>query len=163
MKLSGTRILAVSLAIALGAAVAIAQPMKHGHMHGPDMFGAHMLLHMSDELNLTDAQQSQLKDILAKEKSAAKPGFEALKQSHDQMMQLITSGSFDEAQARSIASQQAQTMVDMEVQHARSASQAFQVLTPDQRTKALQLLKEKEQRWMQHTPPPDSNPPDENQ
>jgi Spy/CpxP family protein refolding chaperone len=38
----------------------------------------------------------------------------------------------------------------MEMQQAKIASELFQVLTPEQKTKAVQLIQERQQRWQQH-------------
>ena len=56
------------------------------------------------------------------------------------MMQLIQSGNFDEAKAQTIAAQGAQVHAQLEVQHARIASEAYQVLTADQKTKLAQFI-----------------------
>jgi len=100
--------------------------------------------------NLSDAQQTQIKQIMAKEKPALEPLFQQEMQSHEQMMQLIQSGSFDEAKATAIANQGAQIHAQLEVQHARVASEAYQVLTAEQKTKLAQFITKREQRFEQH-------------
>lgn len=150
------KLTAAGLALMLVAAVAVSQTMKHAHMHGE--FSEHMLKHMTSELNLTDAQQAQAKEILAKQKPAMQAFFQQMHQSHQAMEQLVTSGNFDENKARDIANQQAQTTVAMEVQKAKTMAELFQILTPDQKTKAIQLLKQHEQHMQEHmqgqAPPP---------
>ena len=64
MKSSHIKILAVALALTLMAAIAVSQTVKRAHMHGDGMFSEHMLGFFTDYLNLSDAQQSQIKDIL---------------------------------------------------------------------------------------------------
>jgi Spy/CpxP family protein refolding chaperone len=78
------------------------------------------------------------------------PLFKQEMQTHEQMMQLIQSGTFDEAKAQAIATQGAQVHAQLEVQHARIASEAYQVLTADQKTKLAQFITKKEQRFEQH-------------
>jgi periplasmic protein CpxP/Spy len=137
------------LATALVTGIAIAQP--HGGPHGGgDFFGGGMMGFFTDYLDLTDAQQAQIKQIIAKEKPALEPLFKQEMQTHQQMLQLIQSGSFDEAKARSIAAQGAQVHTQLEVQHARIANEAYQVLTPDQKTKLAQYITKREQRFEQH-------------
>jgi len=137
------------LAIALVTGIAIAQP--HGGPHGGgDFFGGGMMGFFTDYLDLTDAQQAQIKQIIAKEKPALEPLFKQEMQTHQQMLQLIQSGSFDEAKAQSIAAQGAQVHTQLEVQHARIANEAYQVLTPDQKTKLAQYITKREQRFEQH-------------
>lgn len=138
-----------ALAIALITGVAIAQP--HGGPHGGgDLFGGGMLGFFSDYLDLTDAQQAQIKQIVAKEKPALEPLFKQEMQTHEQMMALIQSGTFDEAKAQAIATQGAQVRAQLEVQHARIANEAYQVLTADQKTKLAQFITKREQRFEQH-------------
>jgi protein CpxP len=138
-----------ALAVVLAAGIAMAQP--HGGPHGGgDFFGGGMMGFFSDYLDLTDAQQAQIKQIVAKEKPALEPLFKQEMQTHEQMMQLIQSGSFDEAKAQAIATQGAQIHSQLEVQHARIANEAYQVLTADQKTKLAQYITKREQRFEQH-------------
>jgi protein CpxP len=137
------------LAIALVTGIAVAQP--HGGPHGGgEFFGGPMLGFFTDYLDLTDAQQAQIKQIIAKEKPALAPLFKQEVQTHEQMMQLIQSGTFDEAKAQAIATQGAQVRSQLEVQHARIANEAYQVLTADQKTKLAQYISKREQRFEQH-------------
>ncbi|HWY56380.1 MAG TPA: Spy/CpxP family protein refolding chaperone [Terriglobales bacterium] len=138
-----------ALAIVLVTGIAIAQP--HGGPHGGgDFFGGGMMGFFSDYLDLTDAQQAQIKQIVAKEKPTLQPLFAQEMQSHEQMIQLIQSGTFDQAKAQAIATQEAQVHTQLEVEHARIANEAYQVLTADQKTKLAQYITKKQQRFEQH-------------
>jgi Spy/CpxP family protein refolding chaperone len=148
MKFVRSKISLVALAIVLVTGVAIAQ--RPGGPHGGgDFFGGPMLGFFADYLDLSDAQQAQIKAIIAKEKPALKPLFEQEMQSHEQMLQLIQSSTFDEAKATAIANQAAQIHAQLEVQHAVVASQAYQVLTADQKTKLAQFIAKREQRMQE--------------
>ncbi len=136
-----------ALAIVLVTGIAIAQP--HGGPRGGDFFGGPMMGFFSDYLDLTDAQQAQIKQIIAKEKPALEPLFQQEMQTHEQMMALIQSGTFDETKAQTIATQGAQVHAQLEVQHARVANEAYQVLTADQKTKLAQFISKREQRFEQ--------------
>lgn len=149
MKFSRSKMSFAALVIVLVASVAMAQP--HGGPHGGgDFFGGPMLGFFTDYLDLTDAQQAQIKQIISKEKPALEPLFKQEMQSREQMMQLIQSGNFDEAKAQGIANQGAQVHAQLEVQHARIASEAYQVLTAEQKTKLAQFIAKREQRFEQH-------------
>jgi periplasmic protein CpxP/Spy len=152
MKTRYLRIMAVTLGVTLAGAIAVSQTVKHAHMHGGGMFGGHMMGFFSHYLDLTDAQQAQAKEILAKEKPTIHPLMQQLAQTHHDMRQLSTSGNFDEAKAREIAAQQAQTMTELMVQHARIEAELVQILTPEQKTKLNQFMERHEQRFMQHMP-----------
>lgn len=115
-------------------------------------FGRHgggMLNHMVKELNLTDAQQAQVKTIMQSEKTKIQPLMQQMRQNEQAENASIT-GAFDENQARAFAAKQTQLMSDMIVEKERTKSQIYAVLTPEQRQKALQLLQEHEQRHVQH-------------
>jgi Spy/CpxP family protein refolding chaperone len=150
MKSSQIRLLVVALALTLTAAVAVSQTVKPVQMHGDEMFGGHMLNFFADYLNLTDAQQAQMKDILAKEKPTIQPLVRQVAQSHRQLRQLEMSGSFDEAKARALVAQQSANLTELIVQKARIESELFQVLTPEQKTTITQFMQRHEQRLAQH-------------
>jgi Spy/CpxP family protein refolding chaperone len=109
-------------------------------------------------LDLTDAQQAQIKQLIASVKPTLHPLMVQEGQAHEQMMQLISSGNFDESKAQAIAAQEAQVHTQLEVEHARLMSQAYQLLTSDQKTKFAQM-QTKHQQWMsQHAQPEQQAP-----
>ena len=147
--------LLAGLALALVAGLAFAQqeggPMHHdmrgmhGHFLGDPGFA--MMLH---QLNLTDDQKAQVKQIFQTEKPNIKPLMRQQFQSHQQMMQLITSGNFDQAKATAIATQEAQTHIQMEVEHAKIGSQIYQLLDSTQKAKVADMLAKHQERMQQH-------------
>ncbi len=150
------KLMATILAVALCAAMAFSQTVvkaaqgseQGGFRHGG--FGARMLGFYADYLDLTDAQQAQVKDILAKEKPAVTPLIQQLAQAHQQMSQLEQAGSFDEAKVRAIASQQSQTMTELLVQKARIKSELMAVLTPEQKDKMAKMEARHAARMQKH-------------
>jgi periplasmic protein CpxP/Spy len=148
MKFGRMSLISAALAIALLAGGAMAQGP---HRQGRDLFGP-MLGNMSDVLDLTDAQQAQIKQIHQDAKPAMKSLFQQEHQSHQAMMQLITSGKFDPATAQTIANDEAKIHAQILVQHAQLAAKAYEVLTPDQKTKFNQVLAKRQQRMLQHMP-----------
>jgi protein CpxP len=133
MKSTRIRILTIGAAVMLAVAAAIAQGM-HGH-GGSDREFHHML----KQLDLTADQQAQVKAIWEKEKPAMQPLMQQMRQNHQSMKALETSGTFDEAKTRALATQNAQTMIELQVQHARIKSEIMQILTPDQKAKMVQI------------------------
>jgi Spy/CpxP family protein refolding chaperone len=77
-----------------------------------------------------------------------------MRQNHSAMSALEASGSFDEAKTRALATQNAQTMIELQVQHARIKSEMMQVLTPDQKAKLAQIEADREAHMSKHAPPP---------
>jgi len=146
-----TRVLAIGGALVLALAVAgaaLAQGMHHGMGHGFDF--DHMLNYYADALDLTSAQQDQIKGIWAKEKPTLEPLMQQMHQFHGDLEKLTDNGTFDEAKVRALATQQSQTMIELAVQHARVKSEMMQVLTPDQKTKFAQLQAKHEQHMQRH-------------
>jgi Spy/CpxP family protein refolding chaperone len=149
MRLVRGRILAALLSVGLMATLGFGQTAMHragfGHHGG---FG-NMLGMMGDYLDLTDAQRTQMKAILAKEKPTLQPLMQQLKQGHQQMSQL-EDGTFDEGKVRALATQQSQTLTELMVQKARIKSELMQVLTPDQKTKLAAFKAKQQARFQQH-------------
>jgi periplasmic protein CpxP/Spy len=145
MKVGRKKIFAVALSALLLAGAAMAQgPHGHGDFFGP------MLGEMTDILDLTDAQQAQIKQIHENAKPAMKTLMQQEHQSHEALMQLITSGSYSEAAAKKILDQESTVHEQLALQHAQLASQAYQVLTPEQKTKLASVIARREQRMQQH-------------
>jgi Spy/CpxP family protein refolding chaperone len=133
---------AILMAVAAGlATAALGQRSGKG-------FGRHsgwMLNRMSKELGLSEAQQTQIKSIMADGKTRMKPLIAQLRQNR-QTESANSNGTFNENQARALATKQAGIMADLMVEKQRTRSQIFAVLTPEQRQKAQQLMQERQQR-----------------
>ena len=153
MKFTRTRILTIGAALILAAAAAIAQGM-HGH-GGPDGDFNHMLAFFTDKLDLSSAQQEQAKAIWEKEKPTMQPLMKQMHLNHQAMEALQSSGAFDETKTRALATQQAQTQIELEVAHARIKAEMVQILTADQKTKFASLKEQHEGRMKDHAAPPE--------
>ena len=147
MKSTHIRILTIGAAVLLVAAAAIAEG-RHGY-GGPGGFR-----HMLKQLDLTSAQQDQVKAIWTKEKPALQPLMEQMRQNHSAMSALEASGPFDEAKTRALATQNSQTMIELQVEHARIKSEIMQILTADQKAKLAQMEANREARVSKHAPTP---------
>src|SRR5260370_35563432 len=128
MKSTRIRIFTIGAAVVLAVAAAIAQGM-HGHV-SPDGHFNHMLEFFTDYLDLASAQQAQVKAIWEKEKPTLQPLKQQMHQNNAAMAALENSGAFDEAKTRALATANAQTMIELQVQHARIKAEMLQVLTP---------------------------------
>ena len=133
----------VTLLVAMGfsqTAVTTPDPGHRGRHFG------RMLGISARYLDLSDAQKTQMKDIMTKEKPTIQPLMQQLAQNRQQMWQLESAGTFDETKVRSLATQHSQTMAELMVQRARIKSELMQVLTPGQKTKMAAFEARKEAR-----------------
>ena len=148
-----TKLLTAALAVVLVAGVAASWAATQAGLRpwGHGGFEHHMLGMMTDYLDLTDAQQAQVKQIFAAEKPTMMPLVQQLHQGRQQLRQLEQSATFDEAKARTLASQQAQTMTDLMVEKAKVANQVFNILTPDQKAKAQKFMERRQARFQKHS------------
>jgi len=122
----------------LGGLIAAGAHARHawaGH-RGEYLFN-HGLAHMARKLDLTDAQQEQIKSMAKAEWPVVKPSLEKLARAQKQILAADQNGSYDEAKVRAIAEQQSETIADLLVEKERFISQVYaNVLTADQRVKA---------------------------
>jgi len=141
-----------ALALALIAGIALAQTPEGGKSMHRGMHRGMMGMGMGflHGLNLTDEQHAQVKQIFQAEKPTIKPLMQQEAQSHQQMMQLITSGAFDQAKVTAIAQQEAQVHVQLQVEHAKMASQIYALLYSTQKAKVADMMAKHQQRMQQH-------------
>jgi protein CpxP len=151
-----TKLVAFALALVAGltltAAVFARQEGHHGGPrpggpggpHGPH--GGRLVEHLTRALNLTDAQQAQVKQI---EDSLR----ESTKSLHEQLQKTDGGGpldalkdGFDEASVRSAAQARAAAHVELEVAHARAMSQVYAILTAEQKAKLAEIRQQFGQR-----------------
>jgi Spy/CpxP family protein refolding chaperone len=130
-------------------------PGGHGHRGGPGGPGGNLLGHISQVLDLTDAQKTQIKQL--------EDGFkESTKSLHEQLgkagpggpFEALNGGTFDETAVRAAAQARANLHVELEVAHAKFFSQVYAVLTTEQRAKLAELHKQMQERHKQGPPPP---------
>jgi protein CpxP len=107
------------------------------------------------ELNLTDAQKTQIKSIQDSFRESDKALFDQLRALHEKQGD-VTPGTFDEAAFRSAAEARSKIQIELEVSHAKMMTQVFNVLTAEQ--KAQLQARHDQMRRMGPPPPP---PPDE--
>lgn len=135
---------------------------KAGCMQGRDDYTP---MRMMQELDLSNAQQAQVRDIMQQYKPKSAKG--AMKQNaqkkqqgkraqgrqamYQQRMEIIASANFDEAAAQALVAEQAARHQTMMVNHLHAQQQVYQILTPEQQEKYQQLhadRMEKHQRYM---------------
>ena len=151
MNAGNLKITLVGLALIVAGTVAVSQTVKRTHWEHDGMFGGPGLGFLTHRLDLSDEQQTQAKQILAKEKPTVQPLLQQLALTRHQLRQFEEGGTFDEAQVRAIAGQQAQTLTELTVQKARIEAELVKVLTPEQKAKLTQMMDRREQRMQRFT------------
>jgi periplasmic protein CpxP/Spy len=162
MKSIRFRFLVAALAVVLGSALAKSQttdtpPPMHGHefgMRGP------MMGFFAKYLDLTDAQKTQMKAVMQKERPTLQPLMQQLHQMEGQLKQ-YEEGTYDETKVQPLVAQQAQTMVQLKVEETRIHNELFQLLTPDQQAKMKEFEANREARMQQHVQSAPAATPDE--
>src|ERR1700691_3557493 len=103
MNLARVRNLSAALvllfAAAAGAQTDAAPPHRMHGGPGAAMFDGGMFPLFSKQLDLTEEQHAQIKQIFRSAKPALQPLMQQERQSHHAMMQLVASGNFDQAKA----------------------------------------------------------------
>ncbi len=147
MKSMNLKVTAMAAVLTLCAGIALAQggdgERMHHRRHGEFMDGMGLPFH---QLNLTDDQKAQIKQILQTEKPTIKPLMQQEHAAHMQMVQLITSETFEQTKVAAIAAQESQTHVQIEVEHAKIASQIYQLLSSDQKAKVAEIIAQHQKR-----------------
>ena len=98
------------------------------------------------DLNLTDEQKAQIKKITDSFEESTKALHEQLRTLHESQPDPLKGGAFDEAAVRSAAQARANIQIELEVAHARSMSQIYNVLTAEQKAQVAAKRQEFEQR-----------------
>ena len=106
---------------------------------GRHPFARRIMARIAERLGLTDAQKTEIKSIISAERPRVEPLVRQLSATRKQLRNVSKNGNFDEAQVRSLASQQAQTITELIVAKERVKSKVYNVLTPEQRVKAEQM------------------------
>ena len=147
--------LAVSLMALLlcgGALVANAQGPEGGSQKGwggpGHGMGMGLALH---ELNLTDAQKAQVKEIMQANHANMKPLFTQMMQNRAALLAATANGQYEESKIQALAPHAGQFHAAMSANHEKVAHQIYtQVLTTDQQAQAEQLRTQQINRINQH-------------
>lgn len=134
---------AALLLIVAGIVIARAEgPGRHGwgcplwHHHGPLGYVAH-------ELDLSDAQQSEIKSMWQSERPTVASLVQDMVAEGKEMDAATAQGNLDENKVQTIAARQGETVARLLVEKARFRSRLYTtVLNPEQRTKADELQKQ---------------------
>jgi Spy/CpxP family protein refolding chaperone len=149
---SSIRLLIVGLLIALAGSFALtayARPHHGGH-HGGMMFMGRGMERMLDAVNATPEQRTQIRQITQAALTDLRAQREAGRGLRDRSMQLFTQPNVD----ANAAEQLRQQMLAQHDQASRRIMQAMldvsRVLTPEQRTKLAERIKQRQEMRQRH-------------
>lgn len=130
---------------------AMAGGHDRGHDSGPRHAGAdHFIgMKMLKGLDLTDAQKTQLKTLIAEHRATVKAKQQpaAMQSLHSELQVLLQAEQFDEAAARLLLEKQQSTRLEHDIERLKFQHQLMSVLTAEQKAK-LQARQAKMQERM---------------
>ena len=111
---------------------------------GPGMFGGPggplgMLRMLGPQLNLTDAQKEQIKNIAESHREEWKALGDRERLAHEALTAAIMADTMDEALIRSKSAELGVVQADAAVASARARAEVWQILTPEQQAQAKKL------------------------
>ncbi|WP_114767548.1 CpxP family protein [Vibrio rhodolitus] len=103
------------------------------------------------QLDLTDAQKDQLKQMRETNKAQMKENYQAnfearkaeRQAQHEKVQQLVLADNFDQAAANELAKQMVEKQTERKVKMLEKQHQMLSVLTPEQKAKFVELSKER--------------------
>jgi len=120
---------ATSAAFAADTATTTAAPTESKMMHHKGKPGMHHDM-MFKDLNLTDAQKTQIRDIMKSQRDQMKrPPVEERRAMHD----IIASDSFDKAKAQAQVDKMAEQNKVRMLAHMETQNKIYNILTPEQK------------------------------
>ncbi|MGQ9451540.1 MULTISPECIES: ATP-independent periplasmic protein-refolding chaperone Spy [Leclercia] len=120
---------ATSAAFAADTATTTAAPTENKMMHHKGKPGMHHDM-MFKDLNLTDAQKTQIRDIMKSQRDQMKrPPVEERRAMHD----IIASDSFDKAKAQAQVDKMAEQNKARMLAHMETQNKIYNILTPEQK------------------------------
>lgn len=145
----GFRIVAAaSLAALVVTGAAYAQGPGFGGFRGrgPGALGRGAARLPLRQLELTDAQRQQIRQLAQQHRTTLRPLVERMRTAAAAQRQAIEAVPVDEGRIRAAAQELAQAQADLAVQQARLQGDVYALLTPEQQQRVQQLRAERQNR-----------------
>lgn len=148
-KLNKIQAMAIAFIMAIAVAIPVAMAQtegqgpkegrggKWGHRGGRG--GDRMFGRAFSQLDLTDAQKAQMKQIRESQRESLQPLKQELRAKRQEIRTATASGTFDEALVRQKLAEIAPIEAKLMAEQFRAHQQMLSVLTPEQRTKLEQM------------------------
>jgi periplasmic protein CpxP/Spy len=88
------------------------------------------------QLDLTEAQQAQVKEIMSKQRTEMKAAMSERRAHRDEMKSIVEQDTFDSAKAEQLIAKQQEKERAAKLGMLRTQHEIYKVLTPEQREKA---------------------------
>lgn len=131
---------ATSMAFAADTATTTTAAPVEGKMmmHHKGKPGMHHEMMMFKDLNLTDAQKQQVRDIMKSQRDQMKrPSLDERRAMHD----IIASDSFDKAKAEAQIDKMAEQHKARMLAHMETQNKIYNILTPEQKNNLMPILR----------------------
>lgn len=122
---------------------------KHGHHHGmmgefgkQSKDGKGFMPPFLRGIDLTEAQQGKIKELTQKNFAEAQGKGEAMFKQHRALHDLVFAPKYNEAEAKRLANEIAQSQSEMMLNRVKLEQQIFATLTPEQQSKVSSNMKE---------------------
>lgn len=137
----------VALCITLLGATALGTIPVQAYMgdEGAPPSGRHFK-QMAKELQLTQQQQRQIRDIFARSRPTAEPYFKQLMVERHALRSLVQADTIDEAAIRAESAKMAAVLADLAVHRAQVSHEIRSVLTPEQITRGKELQDQRDKK-----------------
>lgn len=143
-----TKWMTMAAVVTLFASLAFAAPHQGGKGGRRGGHGQELSERMAAKLNLTDAQQQQIRDLQKSFREKNQPFFESTRATRTELRAARKAG--DKAKVESLEPTLEAQREQMKQLHTAQQQQLLSVLTPEQRTQWEALRAEREQRRAQH-------------
>ncbi|OHV83969.1 Spy/CpxP family protein refolding chaperone [Ensifer sp. LCM 4579] len=115
--------------------------MMHAHMGGG--FMEHRIGSVLDELDATPEQEDKLWDIIDKARAEIRPTFRDFRETREEVIDLLGAPTLDRAAAEKLRSERVAAIDEASRKMTTALLDAAEVLTPEQRAKLAEHLKER--------------------
>ena len=142
----GMRWMLSGMVVAVAATFALsawAMPGGHGMDGGGMMMGGRGAERMLDGINATDAQRTQIRQIFQAAANDMKAQREQRRALHERGLQIFSAPTVDAAAAESVRQQMVQLHDQASKRRLQAMLDASQVLTPEQRVKLAERMKQR--------------------
>ncbi|WP_163268882.1 Spy/CpxP family protein refolding chaperone [Chelativorans alearense] len=116
--------------------------MMHAHMGGGG-FMEHRIGSVLDELDATPEQEDKLWDIIDNARGEIRPTFQDFRETREEVIELLGAPTIDRAAAEKLRSERIAAIEEASRKMTTALLDAAEVLTPEQRAKLVEHLKER--------------------